>query len=70
MSYSDVNDLASNLEVLNTQSALAVHHAKASKKPKIEATGYCLFCEEPLEDGRRWCDAECRDDWQRLTPGK
>ncbi len=28
------------------------------------ATGDCLFCKEPVEDGRRWCNATCRDDWQ------
>ena len=28
------------------------------------ATGFCLFCDEPVAPERRWCDAECRDDWQ------
>jgi hypothetical protein len=28
------------------------------------ATGACLYCTTPLPDGRRWCDADCRDDWQ------
>ena len=28
-------------------------------------TGYCLNCGEPIsEQGRRWCNADCRDDWQ------
>ena len=32
---------------------------------KIEATGFCLFCDEPIsEPGRRWCSSECRDDWE------
>lgn len=29
------------------------------------ATGECLYCEEPLPPGLRWCGAECRDDWQQ-----
>lgn len=29
------------------------------------ATGYCLACGVALDGGRRWCDADCRDDWQR-----
>lgn len=29
------------------------------------ATGECLFCEEPLPSGLRWCGPECRDGWQR-----
>jgi hypothetical protein len=29
------------------------------------ATGRCLYCEEPVEKGRRWCDADCRDGWEK-----
>jgi hypothetical protein len=37
---------------------------KARKPEGPEATGECLYCQEPLAEGRRWCDAECRDAWQ------
>jgi predicted nucleic acid-binding Zn ribbon protein len=30
------------------------------------ASGSCLHCGAPLPRGGRWCDAECRDDWERL----
>lgn len=33
------------------------------------ATGECLWCGELLTDGRRWCSAECRDDWERFDGG-
>lgn len=35
--------------------------------PKREAkeTGYCLFCGEKLPKGKRWCDADCRDMWEK-----
>lgn len=29
------------------------------------ACGACLWCEAPLPAGRRWCDADCRDAWER-----
>lgn len=29
------------------------------------ATGVCLWCGEPLGQGLRWCDADCRDEWER-----
>jgi hypothetical protein len=29
-----------------------------------KATGRCLWCGVKLPPGRRWCDAECRDDWE------
>ena len=35
--------------------------------PKLPATGYCLACGAPLPDDRRWCDATCRDDWQKTN---
>lgn len=39
------------------------------KKPNLnkeaEATGYCLYCGEPLKKKtQRWCDKECRDAWE------
>lgn len=27
------------------------------------SNGHCLNCDERLDDGRRWCDEDCRDDW-------
>jgi len=38
-----------------------------SRKPELDviATGECLFCGDPVNEQRRWCDAECRDDWEK-----
>lgn len=36
-----------------------------SAGPEVEATGTCLFCDEPVAEGRRWCSAEHRDNWER-----
>lgn len=38
-------------------------HIDPTKKD-AEETGFCLYCGEPLSKGRRWCDAECRDEWE------
>ncbi|SOD41357.1 hypothetical protein [Nitrosovibrio sp. Nv4] len=27
--------------------------------------GMCLSCETDIDDDRRWCDAACRDDYQK-----
>lgn len=34
---------------------------------EAEATGFCLspLCGEAVDPPKRWCDADCRDDWQR-----
>lgn len=29
------------------------------------ACGHCLWCDAPLSAGQRWCDTDCRDDWER-----
>lgn len=29
------------------------------------ATGHCLNCDAHLAPKQRWCDAGCRDDWEK-----
>lgn len=41
---------------------IALKHRKAEPPP---FTGACLFCEEPVAYPLRWCDADCRDDWEK-----
>lgn len=54
--------------------AQLISSAVGRTAPEVASTGYCLYCEEPLPDGRRWCDASCRDEWEkerkRRTNGK
>ena len=58
----DVFDIASENEERYTEKA------RQFRKPEgPKATGKCLWCGEELEDGRRWCTAECRDRWARLN---
>jgi hypothetical protein len=56
----DVIDQAQNIAEFYNQMALLKR-----PEPKILATGFCLQCEEPIKPPRRWCDAGCRDDWER-----
>ena len=50
--------------------ASEVYAAAALRKARGEAiiaapeTGECLVCGQPLK-GRRWCDAACRDEWEK-----
>lgn len=30
----------------------------------VNDTGVCLTCGEEVSDGRRWCDADCRDHYE------
>lgn len=73
---SDIGDQATALEELNLRVALENQKiaAQAQLKPRTvevvrggqTVTVYtCLFCHEELEDGERFCDSDCRDDWQK-----
>lgn len=43
---------------------------KANGKIKVHNdTGKCLWCEEAVHDGRRWCDADCRNDYEKHNGG-
>lgn len=33
--------------------------------PSPKSTGYCLHCGAVVERGARWCNPDCRDDWER-----
>jgi len=33
--------------------------------PDSCSTGECWFCGEYLPAGHRWCNTECRDDWEK-----
>lgn len=55
----DFADLGAAREQLDTELALQI------RKPEgPQATGYCLSCGAVLCADLRWCDADCRDDWQ------
>lgn len=59
----DILDQAKAVEELHLNVALQ----NRAPAPAIAETGFCLNCEAPVPAGHRWCDADCRDDWQRAT---
>lgn len=45
---------------------VALAAARAHRLPAgPAATGSCLWCDEPVASGVRWCSSDCRDDWER-----
>lgn len=45
--------------------ALAIRAARCGTGLEMPGpTGLCLNCGEPTPAVQRWCDDECRDDWQ------
>lgn len=56
----DPSDLASQQEQMFLDAAMTF------RKPAAPAPcGHCLNCDEPLPEGERWCDADCRTDWEK-----
>ena len=56
----DMYDQASDREHLDRDLAIA---AARTANPAANATGHCLWCNAALGHGMRWCDSECREDW-------
>lgn len=46
---------------------IALRQARAAAASLPEPTGVCLNCCDAVPDGHRWCDADCRDDWERIN---
>lgn len=51
----------------NTIADLYLTTALRNRKVGIEinrGTGFCLWCDEDVPDGHRWCDALCRGHYE------
>lgn len=40
------------------------------KPPVLKSVGKCLYCGAPLEGDLRWCDEDCRDDYEYMIHRK
>lgn len=58
----DVSDRGTQQEAFLLQSALN----EQALKPRLQETGQCLNCDEPIGVGM-FCDAYCRDDFEWRT---
>lgn len=64
----DIADWADSQNEMALDAALKAARARAANDERAamaQSTGYCLFCGAELEPPRRWCDADCRDLWER-----
>lgn len=63
--------MADDIDRMQEREAMFHDALIAVRKPEgPKATGHCLTCEEPVEANRRWCDADCRDDFDRGFPNQ
>lgn len=59
--FSDPSDLATEHEQRERDILLAQH--KARKRNELVPRGSCYNCEEEVEEGKLFCDADCAHDW-------
>ncbi len=50
----------------NSEAERALAQALRKRRPDGPApTGQCLYCDDDVAAGRRWCGAECREAWEK-----
>lgn len=59
---SDIVDDANMQVAMNEARSIAYAHIEANKP--IPTSEHCLWCASKTKDGRRWCNASCRNMWQ------
>lgn len=58
--------MSDDIDIANRQAeAELVSIIGMRKKEGPKPTGVCLFCGSEVTSNRRWCDADCRDDWEQ-----
>jgi len=58
----DIMDRAADREQMDRDLAIAAAHHHA---PDIPAIGICYNCEASLPEGVRFCDCDCRNDYEK-----
>jgi hypothetical protein len=58
---SDIFDQASDLEAYHRDAAIAYQRHGLKELPDV---GICYFCHSITPPGHRFCDTDCRDDYQ------
>lgn len=56
----EIVDIATENTLVETERLIRL----ASSRTKLQEAGHCFYCREALE-GRRFCDVDCRDDYER-----
>ena len=55
-------------DIAEERGEVELERARKAAEANLEipkGLGHCLWCGETLGDDRRWCDADCREDWER-----
>ena len=56
--------MADEADIASERAEIRLEAARRFRHPSLPDVGACHSCGEMLDDGRRFCDADCRDDWE------
>lgn len=59
-----MSDLADRADWV-IQAEIAASRAKIQQQVRMTPTGYCFYCDEAVTELKRFCDVDCRDDFER-----
>lgn len=57
----DISDQATIIEEQERESCL---RKAREQRNGLQPTGFCYYCTEPVAEDRRFCDSDCRDQWE------
>ena len=60
----DIADKAADVEEILRRAALSKRYREGPP-----AIGMCLNCHAFVDDDKRWCDSDCRDDYLKRDAG-
>lgn len=60
-------DEADAADITQQQTLAAALNRRHANLPSV---GQCYACGEPVEGSLRFCDGECRDDWERVEAAR
>lgn len=61
-------DEAAKYEEVFTQAA--IERAKNANGKRLVFTGFCHNCQDPVDEPQRFCDADCRSDYDYVQKRK
>ncbi len=63
--------MADEIDKANERAEEILEDALKVRRPEgPPACGYCYNCSEFVGPEERWCDSDCRDDWEKLMKAR
>lgn len=58
--------MSDEIDMASMQEEVYLAAALNRRQASLPAIGVCYSCAERVDEGRRFCDADCLQDWERV----